>query len=120
MDGPGTTGVGACRYGQEYAEQPVKILNSQTDWLKPEDWTMEKVREHVGEISPYRDIPKCQMGMKEREKKVCHRAKEKDPEKLGRVWAAMAEVNLENMGVTTYNQLFDKQVGSACLRPALL
>ena len=92
----------------------MKIKNSQTDWWRAEDWTLDALREQVGEISPYRAIKKCREGMKNRHTKNCHRAKEKDPEMLGRVWAAMADVDLEEMGVTTYNQLFDKQVGSAC------
>ena len=114
MHGHGITWLGTCRYGQEYAAQPLKIKDSQTDWWKAEEWTLEAMREDVGSISPYRNLKKCQEGKKERETKNCHRAKEKDPEKLGRVWAAMTEVDLEVLGVTTYNELFDKQVCTVC------
>lgn len=104
------------RHGHQYGSQPVKIKDSQADWWKPEDWTLDAVRREVGEHTVYRDLKKCAPGQKNRETKNCHRIKEKEPKLLGVSWAAMVSVNAEKTGITTYNDLFDKQVCSFQLR----
>lgn len=100
----------SCSYGQQYAAQPVKIKNSQTDWWKAEDWTIDAVRQQIGDHSVFRSIRACKEGQKDRQSKRCHRVKEKDPEMLGKTWAAMTEVDLKKEKISNYNDLFDKQV----------
>lgn len=99
-----------CSYAQQYGSQPVKIKNSQTDWWKVEDWTLETMRAHVGHISPFLPFPECDKGHPHRQKDVCHRIQEKKGKLIGKQWAGMKNVDLDDLNITTWDQLIDQQV----------
>jgi hypothetical protein len=88
----------------------VKIKDSQNDWFRPEDWTLDAVREQIGAQSIFRSKQRCEVGQPGRLTKKCHCVKEKDPALVGKAWAALASVDVDTLGISTYNQLFDKQV----------
>jgi hypothetical protein len=102
-----------CRYATEFGTQPVQMRQSQGDWYRPKDWSLDAIRRDIGKKSPYFEgISKCKLGSEHRDEKGCHSIKESDPELVGKKWASLVSTNLTYLGITTYNEFFDKQVRS--------
>lgn len=66
------------------------------------------------------DEAKCGEGQADRQTSGCHSIKERDPSLVGKEWASLAPVNLEALGVSTYDGLFEKQVCSMPRQASLL
>lgn len=99
------------RYGSTFAVQPVLIRDSQNDWLNEQDWRMEAMMRDLKGILLFDESEEeCRDGQPDRQSKDCHSIKERDPSLVGKEWASLTAVNLDLLGVSTYDELFPKQV----------
>jgi hypothetical protein len=101
----------ACRYSAPYTIQPVLIRGSQSDWMQPSEWSMPALKETLKTTSVFLDTVDCMIEDLDIIDGKCHFVKSGRTELAGKEWAALQSVNITGLGVTTYSELFDAQVG---------
>lgn len=86
------------------------ITNSMDNDFDPKQWTLEGLNEMCGSRSLYRTHPKCQTGSDRGTNGNCHSVRQVNMDLVGRQWAGMQIVDLQDLGISTVGDYLKAQV----------